>query len=238
MRYVIYMASTGRARPRKARQLEFEFRTRGGRRQGAGRKPNGAKAGVPHLRRPELNPRHPLHVTMRLCRGLPSLRQQRLAGPVFEAFRAAKVRFGVRLVQFSLQSNHLHLLVEAPGRQQLSRAMQGLGVRIARRVNDQNRRRGSVFADRYHARVLATPLEVRRALIYVLHNHRRHHHGAGRPAPIDPFSSAPYFDGFFGLPIAKPRSPPPVAWAQTWLLRAGWLLLGWLTPRDVPDASS
>ena len=216
------------------------MRTHGGRRKGAGRKPNGAKAGVSHLKRPVLNARHPVHVTMRLRQGLPSLRHKPLAGLVFTAFHVAKVQLGVRLTQFSLQSNHLHLIVEAEGRRALSRAMQGLAIRLARRLNGHLHRRGAVFSDRYHARILRTPLEVRRALIYVLQNHRRHHTGPGRPSRFDVFSTAAYFDGF-KVPIPRwPRSgfvppvEPPVAPPQTWLLRTGWRRHGLLAPSDAP----
>jgi REP element-mobilizing transposase RayT len=181
-----------------------------------------------------------VHVTMRLRKGLPTLRHKALAEPVFAAFRAAKERLGVRLVQFSVQSNHLHLIVEADGQRALSRAMQGLAVRLARSMNRRLKERGSVFSDRYHSRALRTPLEVRRALVYVLHNHRRHLTGRGRPSRFDVFSSAAYFDGF-ATPILRwpksgfvPPKEPPVSHSKTWLLRVGWRRFGLLTPSDAP----
>ena len=235
----------GRARRRPV-QLALPLRTWGGFRKGAGRKPEGGrrpdwKPGPSHLRRPPLNPRHPVHVTMRLCKGLPTLRQRALAGLVFAAFRAARQRHGARLVHFSVQTNHIHLIAEADGQHALSRALQGLAIRLARRLNGRLDRRGAVFAERYHARALRTPLEVRRALVYVFHNHRHHHSGAGRPSFFDPMSTAAYFDGF----TVRPRRPrhgfvppdePPVASANTWLLRVGWRRRGALSSRDVPIA--
>ena len=128
---------------RSSRQLELRFRLRGGARTGAGRKPAGVKAGVSHACRPEFKQRHPLHVTMKIRRGLPSLRQRALASLVLSAFRAAKHRLGARLVQYSIQSNHLHLIVEAEGKRALSRAMQGLAVRLARRLNTRIGRHGA-----------------------------------------------------------------------------------------------
>lgn len=110
---------------RSSRQLTLAFRPRGGARRGAGRKPTGANAGASHTRRPEFKQRHPLHITMKMRQGLPSLRQRAFASLVFSAFRAAKKRLGVKLVHFSVQSNHLHLIVEAEGHRALSRAMRG-----------------------------------------------------------------------------------------------------------------
>src|SRR5262245_51012906 len=111
---------------RSSCQLELAFRFRGGARKGAGRKPAGLKAGISHARRPEFKRRHPVHVTMKVRQGLPNLRERALGALVLSAFRAAKQRLGTRLVQYSIQSNHLHLIVEAEGRRALSRAMQGL----------------------------------------------------------------------------------------------------------------
>jgi REP element-mobilizing transposase RayT len=212
---------------RRPLQQSFTFKTWGGRRAGAGRKPNGERAGVSHLRRPELSPRKPVHVTLRIAEGVPSLRRTTLARTVFASFYAARGLHRVRLVHFSIQSNHLHLIVEAEDRRALSTAMRGLAVRLARRINRRMGRRGSLFADRYHSRILGTPLEVRRALAYVLNNHR-HHFAAGRATRVDPLSSGFYFDGFaFPLPRLPrrgfvPPDEPPVSRPRFWLLREGW----------------
>jgi REP element-mobilizing transposase RayT len=222
-------------------QLGFSFRTWGGRRKGAGRKPRGVKAGVSHQRRPVLKACQPVHVTLKLKNGLPNLRHKPLARLVSVAFQASKERFGVRLNHFSIQSNHVHLIVEVDGHRALSRAMQSLTIRLARRLNQRVRRRGPVFADRYHARPLRTPLEVRRALVYVLHNHRHHHTGPGRKNDFDPMSSAAYFDGFAAglFRLARraldPSPDPPVVAPRTWLLRLGWRRHGLLNDRDAPS---
>jgi hypothetical protein len=158
---------------------------------------------------------------------------------VFDAFEKAKTRFGARLVQFSVQSNHLHLIVEVGEHRTLARAMQGLAIRLARRLNQRVGRRGAVFSERYHARALRTPLEVRRALVYVLRNNQHHGTGAGQPRRYDPLSTAPYFDGFTTrvyLPrngFIPPEEPPVVA-AETWLLRFGWRRLGLIRPEEKP----
>ncbi len=119
-------------------QSEFRFTPQlghGGARRGAGRKPKGRRAGVPHGPRESVLERHPLHVTAKLCPGLPSLRNTRTLEVLCEAFDVAKQRLGARLVHFSVQRDHLHLLVEATDRRALSRAMQGLFVRVAKALN-------------------------------------------------------------------------------------------------------
>jgi putative transposase len=207
-------------------QTSFSFSTWGGARPGAGRK-KVSEESVPHARRPELAARHPVHVTMRIARGLPSLRKSRIFRELERAFRAGRERFGFRLVHFAVLSNHVHLVVEAEGALSLSRGMKGLAVRVARAVNRAVGRTGAVCAERYHARALRTPREVRNALAYVLGNARRHGLWVRRGA-LDSCSSGRWFDGWIGVKRAIGLEGAPVTRARTWLLRLGWTKHGLL----------
>ena len=184
-------------------------------------------------------------MTLRVREGLPSLRNQSLFADVFAALRAARNRFGFRLTQFSVQSNHIHMIVEATGRPALSRGMQGLGVRLARAINTRLRRAGKVFADRYHDRILKSLREVRNALEYVLKNARRHgiyHDG------VDPCSSGDWFDGWKDLTTRDPATtsamsgvPPneaPIVAPRGWMLGVGWKRLGLIPVRTRPAGAA
>jgi putative transposase len=170
---------------RRKRQLGFVFRTWGGKRKGAGRRPNGENAGVSHRVRPVLKKRFPVHVTLRMNQAVWSLRSRRCFTALSKAFWGGADRFGFRLVHYSVQGNHMHLLVEAEDQRALSRGMNGLGVRIARALNRVMERQGKVFADRYHAHILRTPTEVRHVRKYLLTNARKHYNLVGP----DPFTS-------------------------------------------------
>jgi putative transposase len=222
-----------RRRRHRVRQGKLEFRSWGGRRRGAGRKRTGPRACVSHRAREALSARHPVHVTVRLRTGLPSLRRDAARAAIERSFRAARERFGFRLAEYSLQTNHVHLIAEASDQKALSRGMQGLLVRVARALNRLWRRNGSVFSDRYHARQLRTPREVRTALVYVLHNAR--HHGL-RVFGIDPFSSGRWFDGWRRKLAVAPRALG--ATARTWLLGIGWRRHGLLGIDETPRAAS
>jgi hypothetical protein len=141
-----------------------------------------------------------------------------------------------RLVHFCAQKNHLHLVVEAHDHAALSRGMQGLTIRVAKRLNRLWQRRGAVFADRYHGRILRTPAETRATLSYVLCNARRHTPLERRAATwLDPCSSAMYLDGWRGFtPSAPAAECPPVVAPRTWLLRVGWRRHGLLVPDARP----
>jgi putative transposase len=128
-----------------------------------------------------------LHVTWRIHRDVGNLRTDKRFRRIQRAFCYGGDRFGLRLVEFSVQSNHVHLIVEADSKLALSRGLQGLAIRVAKGVNRASRRSGRVLADRYHARPLRTPNEVRRAVAYVLRNLQ--HHTREDPRYVDPFSS-------------------------------------------------
>jgi REP element-mobilizing transposase RayT len=188
--------------------------------------------------------RHPVHVTVRLVREAAWLRNQ----AVFERVCAALSKASgepFRVLHFSAQNDHLHLVVEARDARALSTGMKALGVRVARAVNRILERRGRVWADRYHARALETPRAVRNALLYVLHNARKHRVSS---APVDRFSSAPWFDGYVSsastdtalaaVGAALRTIERPIAPAQTWLATHGWRRLGLLRLDETPRHSA
>jgi putative transposase len=175
--------------------------TWGGKREGAGRpRKDGTTGGqrrMPHLVRPLLANRFPVHVTWRINRDVWSLRSGRFFRVLQSAMYAA-ARLDFRVVHYSFQKDHIHLIVEADDRRALGCGMKGLGVRVARAVNVLMNRRGNVVPDRYHANILKNPTMVRNARRYLLTNAFKHYRIVGP----DPFASQ--------NPVAKPH---------TWLLK-------------------
>ncbi len=183
-----------------------------------------------------------MHVTLKLKRGLPSLRNRKTLHVLLPAFDAGKERFGFRLNHFVVMGNHLHLIIEADDRGSLTRGLGGIAIRIAKALNRLWGRKGAVLFERFHEHVPRTPLEVRRALLYVLRNACRH--GASRvscavhAAFVDPFSSGAWFDGWRGAPDAPPRAiATPVSAPSTWLQRLGWRRHGLIGGDEAPSGS-
>jgi putative transposase len=164
-----------------------------------------------------------VHVTLRAREGLPPFRD----GGIFPELRAAirgasrspAVGEAFRVVEFSLQNDHAHFIVEAHDKDTLSRGLRGLAIRLARAVNRVLRVRGKVWADRYHARELKTPRAVRNAIVYVLMNAKKHRMRTA--SGVDAFSSAPWFRGFV-VRLDGPTEPCPVVRPRTWLGGTGW----------------
>jgi REP element-mobilizing transposase RayT len=212
--------------------------------------------------RPAHAERHPVHVTLR-ARFKP-LRSQHVFPTLRRALalatRCHAERF--RILQFSVQLDHVHLIVEARDRVALSRGLQGLAIRIARGVNALVRRRGPLWADRWHGRALTTPRAVKRALVYVLANFRKHR---APHAALDPYSSAAFFSGFRELGgvcardllargdprlraslaielrsvlrLAASGTPSPVVAARSWLARLGFRRRGLPSLHDQPASA-
>lgn len=230
-------------RPRKGEQLLLPTHRRGGRRRGAGR-PRKAGSGVGHHERRSLKREHPLHVTLRVLPHVGNLRRRPMRSVIYRSFAMGKERFGFRLVHFSLQRNHIHLVCEADNKRALSRGLQGLCIRIAKALNKRLGRKGQIFADRYHARALRTPRETRAALAYVLGN-ARHHGWRGGPAQLDPCSSAALCDGWRRdvvwhrddvVELCRPEGLAVVS-PSRWLLTTGWRRAGLLDPDAVPGST-
>jgi REP element-mobilizing transposase RayT len=172
-------------------------------------------------------------VTVRVRAGLPSLRGKHESALVRNRLEIAAERFDVRFVEYSIQSNHLHFIVEASDTRSLARAMQGFLVRIVRALNSLWRRSGSLLDDHYHARALKTPREVRNALVYILQNARKH--GVHFAGP-DPCSSGVSFDGWKDWSRGVLDTlVAPLARARTWLLTVGWRKHGRISIQERPS---
>ena len=141
---------------------------------------------MPHRPRAAHDRHCPSHVTLRASSELPSLRNAPLVAAARRALTDAST-LHFRVLSFSIQTDHLHLVVEADGPTDFVRGVRGLAIRVAKAMNRVLGRRGRVWSDRYHARLLRTPREVRNAFVYVLNNVRKHIRSA---RGLDPCSSA------------------------------------------------
>lgn len=163
---------------------------------------------VPHEKRPQ---RFGLsHVIYRLKEGMPEMRKPKVLRVLEGAFRAAKRKEGFRLIAYSIQDTHLHLIVEGESAERVSRGMQGLGVRLTRQLNRlwERRGEGSVWRERFKLIPLLTYKHIAAALNYVLNNALKH--GAKRPdGRPDRYSSAPWWSSIIE-PIRRPTRSPPV----------------------------
>jgi REP element-mobilizing transposase RayT len=178
----------------------------------------------------------PAHITIRAAKGLPSLREQVMARAIGHVIRTMRgVREDFRIVEFSIQSNHVHLIVEADNGNALSSAIRSFEARVSKMLNHHvlRRRRGRVWGDRYFRVDLTSPRQARHALAYVLQNGQ--HHGVVPAGVKDPISSARWSERY----VTRAELPPdtsPTAPARTYMLRVLWERRwpGAISPAEVP----
>jgi hypothetical protein len=172
--------------------------------------------------------------------GIPSLRTARFARAFRSTLTRGCERGSFRVVHYSIQRDHVHLIVEAAGKKALASGMKSVGPRLARAVQAVFAVRGRVLAGRYHLHVLNSPREVRNALAYVLLNARKHWVQRGRRMPavrLDACSSARWFDGWRTKPAAdSDEGAMEVARPRSWLLVKGWRRHRLIDPAEVPAA--
>ena len=257
----------GRANWRDGKRIRHK------RRRKPGRKPKGARSGAPHRKRPELEANQPVHVVLRVVAAVGSLRKSHMYKALREASISVALRElhanesgAFRIVHVSIQRNHVHLLVEADHKMALSRGMQSFQISAAKHLNRAvsiakvhvgertagwmkramaNRRRGTVFPDRFHQEIITSRKQARHTLAYVLNNWRKHREDRGdlqRTWNVDPYSTGALFDGW------KEREGAIVLWRwpetyeplavylpKSWLLREGWRMYGLIGFRHVPS---
>jgi len=240
------------ARARKIHvQQELAFRKCGGTRPGAGRKPSRQGKRESHAPRTSFSKHHPLHVVLRVVAGLGTLRKRDCYQAVRRASFVVLGRPDFRLCHISIQGTHVHLLVEADDKDALTRGMRSFEISAARRLNraiyrrSGVRRKGRVFADRYHREVIDNPRQARNSLAYVLNNWRKHGEntrGRAQAWTLDPYSTAMAFTGWAEQPRAWIAPPTyermAVMMPETWLLGASWKSQTPISVYEIPSQPS
>lgn len=149
----------------------------GGRRPGSGRKRIHSK-GVSHRVREKVTTRTPIHINFKYK----TLIKNKFCLKLLKRAIVNARSHGLRVVHFSLQSNHVHLIIEVENNTILTKGMRSLTITFAKGLNQ-----GRVQLERYHLHVLKTLRETRNAVHYVLFNQQKHE--KGQYSKIDGYSS-------------------------------------------------
>ena len=206
-------------------QLSFEMRSHGGSRKRSGRKKR-IENEPKHVARAEVDSRIPMHISFKLIPGTPCLRTPKFMKE-FALILANARRRGLRVQQYTIESNHIHLLAEADSNSQVSRGMSSLKISIVWALRRIFMYHGRVFVERYFVVHLKSPTQMRNALRYVLFNHAKHTKCAFF---ADVYSSIFGFgDAHEFAEVRAERAPPwfaaiarELADAKTWMQKTGW----------------
>ena len=79
----------------------------------------------------------------------------------------AKKRFDLRILNYVVPSNHIHLLVLDSGEDVIPNSLQLIASRTAQEFNQRKKRKGAFWEDRYHATAIDTDEHLIRCLVYM-----------------------------------------------------------------------
>jgi REP element-mobilizing transposase RayT len=129
--------------------------------------------GIRHISRDPIKKLTALHLTIKIIREKAGLKNKAMLKVLQRAIVKARSK-GLAVVHYTLEFDHIHLLVESGNHQELGKAMQSLGVSLSMAINRLRGLQGKVFKTRYHLRKLKTPTEIRNVIKYILGNTVKH----------------------------------------------------------------
>ncbi len=129
--------------------------------------------GIRHIARDEVKRSTPLHLTIKVERTKAGLKNKSILKVLHSSIKKARI-IGLGIIHYTLEFDHVHLLVEADNKRVLGKGMQSFGISFSKGINKLKGLRGQVFKTRYHLRKLRTPTEVKNVLNYILGNAVKH----------------------------------------------------------------
>ncbi len=168
--------------------------------KGAGR-PALHDKGIRHCERERIHKPTSLHLTIKVRDNKADIKNKSLLKALHHAIKRARLK-NIKVLHYSLEYNHIHLLVEASSNANLHQGMQALGISLAKKINAIKRLKGTVYKHRYHLRKLSSPRELKNVLHYIFNNGIHH---SRTSSILDPYNSLPAFNNLKSLygPIAK-----------------------------------
>lgn len=140
--------------------------------KGAGR-PRIHDPGISHRKRPCLKKPSSLHLTIKVKRIKAEMKNRTVLILLKRAILNARKQ-GLRIIHFSLEYDHVHLLVEAADNLVLGKGMQAFGVTLSKAINRLKKLNGEVYKHRYHFRKITSTRELKVVMNYIFSNGMKH----------------------------------------------------------------
>jgi len=138
----------------------------------AGRKPK-TDAGIRHTARPELERPSSLHLTVKIEKEKANLKNKFILKILKKAILNAR-RFNLKIIHYSLEFDHVHLLIEAENNIILGKGMQSFGVTFSKAINRHRNVSGQVYKHRYHFRKITSAKQLKNVMNYIFKNGVKH----------------------------------------------------------------
>lgn len=162
--------------------------------KGAGR-PAIHDRGIRHIARDEIKKLTPLHLTIKIEKDKAGLKNKFILKSLHSSIKKAR-KIGLKIIHYTLEYDHVHLLVETDNKTALARGMQSFGISFSKSINKIKKAQGKVFKTRYHYRKLKTPAEVKNVFNYIFGNSLKHKKAI---SIVSPYNSLMAIDNFSNL---------------------------------------
>lgn len=140
--------------------------------KGAGR-PAIHDIGIRHLARPHLKKPSSLHLTIKIKKIKADIKNKSILSILKRAILNARKK-GLRVLHYSLEYDHVHLLIEAENNTILGKGMQAFGVTLSKAINRVRKLKGGVYKHRYHFRQISSARELKNVMNYIFSNGMKH----------------------------------------------------------------
>ena len=152
--------------------------------KGAGR-PAINDIGIRHIKRPKISRLTTLHLTIKVRSNKADIKSKKILKALHHAIKRARLK-KLRVIHYTLEFNHLHLLIECESHKTLHQGMQAFGISLSKAINRIKKLKGTVYKHRYHLKKLATRRELKNALHYIFNNGKKHKR---TNSILDPYNS-------------------------------------------------
>lgn len=129
--------------------------------------------GIRHIERPRFNRPRSFHLTIKVKSNKADIQNKKILKALHHAIFRGRLK-GLKIVHYTLEFNHVHLLVEASCNRVMHSGMQALGISLAKAINRFKSLKGSVYKHRYHYRQISSPRDLKNVLHYIFHNGIKH----------------------------------------------------------------
>jgi len=140
--------------------------------KGAGR-PARNDPGIRHTKRPHLKRPSSLHLTVKIKKNKAEIKNKSVLAILKRSILNARKQ-GLRVIHYSLEYDHVHLLIEADNNLILGKGMQAFGVTFSKAINRLKKLAGEVYKHRYHFRRISSCSELKNVMNYIFNNGLRH----------------------------------------------------------------
>ena len=152
--------------------------------KGAGR-PALNDIGIRHVKRPKISKLTALHLTIKVRSNKADIKSKSILKALHHAIKRARLK-KLKIIHYTLEYNHLHVLVECHNNKILHQGMQAFGISLSKAINRIKRLKGAVYKHRYHFRKCTSRRDYKNVLHYIFANGVKHKRTSSY---IDPYNS-------------------------------------------------